>query len=200
MSNYGLLTAKDIETIEKTLDLVCEQFPEGIINTTEIGVRDGSTSRGIHDYLKERHNKYNFHCGIDNNHDMPVVKPFEGCHIIIGNSTEVFDHLSDNSQNFIFLDANHSLFNTTADFLLYSKKVRINGFFAFHDTSPRIAPFTDYQGSGDEKNEYNYISCRYALQCLGLLENKFPGWALVFDEYDENYPTGGICVFVKTGQ
>jgi hypothetical protein len=191
--SYGLLTAKDIETIEKTLDLVCESNYNDPVRVTEIGVRDGSTSRGINKYLVKK-GKLVFYTGIDNNHDMEVQEPFDGCYLIIGNSGEVFYKLQDNSQNFIFLDANHSLFNTTADFLLYMSKVRVNGFFVFHDTSPNIAPFTDYQGIGDKNNTYNYISCRDAIQRMGLLENKFPGWELVYDEHDQSFPTGGVTV------
>jgi hypothetical protein len=170
--SYGLLTAKDIETIEKTLDLVCESNYNDPVRVTEIGVRDGSTSRGINKYLVKK-GKLVFYTGIDNNHDMEVQEPFDGCYLIIGN---------------------HSLFNTTADFLLYMSKVRVNGFFVFHDTSPNIAPFTDYQGIGDKNNTYNYISCRDAIQRMGLLENKFPGWELVYDEHDQSFPTGGVTV------
>jgi hypothetical protein len=199
MSNYGLLTAKDIETIEKTLDLVCEQFPEGVINTTELGVRNGSTSRGIHNYISAK-SRLNFHIGIDNNHDMPVTQPFSGCHVIIGNSIEVYNQLQNNSQHFIFIDACHSYPMTLVDFLLYSDKVRHGGFVAMHDCGQQIKPMTDYQGSGDKNDPDNYISCRKAVSKLGLLDNKFEGWDLIFDEYDESFHTGGIVVVKKIGK
>lgn len=199
MNKYGLLTAKDIETIEKTLDFVCDQFPEGIINTTELGVRDGSTSRGIHNYLTSK-GRFNFHTGIDNNKDMPVVRPFDGCHLIIGNSIEVYNQLADNSQCFLFIDACHNYPITMADFLVYSDKVRHGGFVAFHDCGLQIAPFTDYQGVGSREDKDMFISCRKAVNKLGLLENKFPGWDLIFDEYDPSFPTGGIVVVKKIGQ
>lgn len=198
MKKYGLLTAKDIETIEKTLDLVCEQFPEGIINTTELGVRDGSTSRGIHNYLTSG-KRFNFHTGIDNNHDMEVQKPFDGCHIIIGNSIEVYNELADNSQHFIFIDACHSYPMTLADFLVYSPKVRPEGYLAFHDCGEQIKQMTDYQGMGSRDDPDMYISCRKAVKRLGLLDNKCEGWTLVFDEYDPSFHTGGIVVVKKIG-
>jgi hypothetical protein len=198
MSNYGLLTASDIITIEKTLDLVCDQFPEGVINTTELGVRDGNTSRGIHNYLTAKR-RVNFHTGIDNNHDMPVVKPFEGCHIIIGNSIEVYNELQDDSQNFIFIDACHSYPMTLADFLVYSGKVRKGGYAAFHDCGEQIKPMTDYQGMGSRDDPDMYISCRKAVKRLGLLDGKCEGWKLVFDEYDPSFHTGGVVVVKRIG-
>jgi len=197
--SYGLLTAKDVETIEKTLDLVCQQFPEGIINTTELGVRDGSTSRGIHAYLSSR-GKVNFHNAIDNNHDMSVRIPFDGCNLIIGNSIEVYNCLPDNSQHFIFIDACHSYPMTLVDFLVYSDKIKHGGFVALHDCGRQIKPMTDYQGMGNPEDRDMYISCRKAVNKLGLLENKFSGWDLIFDEYDPNFHTGGIVVVKKIGQ
>lgn len=194
--NYGLITETDAKTIEKTLDLICQNFPDAIIATLELGVRDGRTSRGIHEYLTGK-GKLNFHTGIDNGKDMPVEVPFDGCNLILGSSIEVFNEIPDNSQHFLFLDANHSLFFTTADFLLYRNKVKVGGFFAFHDTSPTIKPFTDFQGIGESGLTHNYICCREAVSNLGLLANKFPGWELVFDEYDPIPHVGGVVVIKR---
>lgn len=190
--NYGLITKTDAETIERTLDLVIEQFDNVLIMTTEIGIDRGHTSRAINKYLTDR-NVINFHAAIDNEKDRKVEVPFIGCYLIIGNSLHVADQLSV-GQHLIFLDGCHSLFHTTADFLLYKDKVRVGGFFAFHDTSPHIPDFKDYQGSGDKLNPYNFIRCREAIERLGLLNNSFPGWKMIFDEYDDESETGGIFV------
>lgn len=194
---YGLITEKDSATLEKTLDLVCEEFNSGIINTTELGVRDGRTSRGIHNYLKSK-GRINFHTGVDNNRDIDVSPPFPGCHLIIGNSIEVYNQIEDNSQHFLFIDACHSYPMTMADFLVYSGKVKIGGYVAFHDTGMQIKPFTDYQGMGSKEDPDMYISCRKAVTKLGLLDNPLVyfglGWKLVMDEYDPNFHTGGMIV------
>lgn len=196
MIKHGWMTAKDAETIAKTLDLVLQQFPEGVINTTELGVREGKTSRGIHDYLTEK-GRINFHTGIDNQHDIPVPVPFEGCNLIIGNSIEVYNQIADNSQHFLFIDACHSFPMTMADFLVYSGKVKPKGYVAFHDCGKQIKPFTDYQGMGRKEDPDMYIACRKAVQKLGLLDDAMHGWELVMDEYDKNFHTGGIVVVQK---
>lgn len=91
---------------------------------------------------------------------------------------------------------------TMIDFLLYSAKVKVGGILAFHDTSPNIKPFTDYQGIGSKEDPDNYISCRKAVRKLGLLDNPAVyfslGWDIVFDEYDETFPTGGIIALKIT--
>lgn len=198
MISHGWMTDKDAETIQKTLDLVCQQFPEGVINTTELGVREGKTSRGIHDYLTGK-KRINFHTGVDNQHDIPVPLPFEGCNLIIGNSIEVYNQIPAQSQHFLLQDACHSYPMTIADFMVYSDKVRHNGYIALHDCGKHIKPFTDYQGMGSREDPDMYIACRKAVIKLGLLVNKLPEYELIFDEYDESLHTGGIVVVKKIG-
>lgn len=219
MINHGWMTDKDAETIQKTLDLVCEQFPAGVINTTELGVREGKTSRGIHDYLTGK-KRINFHTGVDNQHDIPVPVPFEGCNLIIGNSIEVYNQIADNSQQFLFVDACHSYPMVVADFFCYHKKVKKGGYIAFHDTGKHIKPFTDHQGMGSKEDPDMSISVRKALDRIGLLEQDKPddddfrrgwrpeegsppiykikhGFKLIYDEADETLHTGGVTVFKK---
>lgn len=197
---YGWMPEFDYKTMDKILDLVCEQFNEGIVNTLELGVRDGRTSRGIHQYLKDK-GRINFHTGIDNNNDIVTPVPFEGCNLIIGNSIEVYNQIQDNSQHFLFIDACHNYPMTMADFLVYSSKVRIGGYVAFHDTGEQIKPFTDYQGMGSREDPDMFISCRKAVKKLGLLDNPVVyfslGWDLVIDEFDPNFPTGGIIALKR---
>lgn len=193
---FGWMTGVDANTLTKTMELVNASFPEGIINTTEIGVRDGQTSRAIHKFFTDR-NKLNFHTGIDNQHDLQTGSPFVECRFIIGSSIDVYNEIPDNSQHFIFQDANHSLFFTVADYLLYRNKLRIGGYYAFHDTSPHIKLFTDYQHVGDKQYPHNYISCREALINFGIYENKWKGWELIFDEYNPEALTGGVTVLKK---
>lgn len=193
---YGLITDLDCRVLDKTLELVCLKFPDDVINTLELGVRDGSGSRGIRNFFLDKNREIN-HTGIDNQNDMIVHPPFEGCNIIIGSSIEAYIKVEDDSQHFVFIDANHSYIYTMADFLLYSDKVVAGGYLAFHDTGAHIKPFTDYQRVGDNLHHDNYISCRKALKKLGLLDNKFEGWQLIFDEADETKFTGGVTVIER---
>ncbi len=193
---YGIMPEKDYETMSNTLELVLQAFPEGIINTTELGVHRGDGSRGIHKFISQR-GRVNFHTGIDNQHDFAMGSPFLECNFIVGNSIEVYNQLSDNSQHFLLIDACHNYAMTMADFLVYSEKVRIKGYVAFHDTGAQIRPMTDYQGMGSRNDPDMYIACRKAVNKLGLLHDMLPDWRLVFDEYDSNFHTGGIVVVQK---
>lgn len=206
---YGLMSQRDYQTMDKVLELVHRQFPEGILNTLEIGVHKGFTSRGIKNFFEQK-GRIIFHTGIDNEHDLPIPPPFEGCNLIIGNSMLVYDQIRDQSQHVVLFDACHNLPMTMIDFLLYKDKVVPNGYLIFHDTGRHIKPFTDYQGMGDKNNPDMYISCRKALHQLGLIVNpkesgtaypnnifKFGGMNCIMDEADETFHTGGITVFQK---
>lgn len=193
----GLISVIDAEVIEKTLKLVLQDFPDdNEIYTTEVGICDGDTSGGIHEFLLEN-GKINYHNAIDSNRDKIVKNPFPECNLIIGDSIQCSFQIKDDSQHFLFLDANHSLFYTVSDFLLYRNKVKIGGYFGFHDTSRYTKSFTDYQHIGSRENPYNYICCREAVELLGLLSNRFPGWKLMFDEADPTDTAGGVSIFKR---
>lgn len=194
---YGWMSEKDGLTMDRILGLVCERFPQGVINTIEIGVREGRTSRSIRDFFKNK-NRINFHTGIDNLRDIQVGSPFSECHFIVADSFDASEQVQDNSQHLCFIDANHSFHFTAADFLLYKEKIIKGGYLAFHDTSPNIKPFTDYQGVGKKESHFNFISCRLVVEKMGLLKDQFHGWKLILDEYDEHFPTGGIVLIQKT--
>jgi hypothetical protein len=89
---------QDFATMDKILELVCNTFPGIEINTLEIGVHMGHTSRGIHKFFEQKGRKNN-HTGIDNQHDLRVVRPFPTCRLIIGSSIEVYNQVPDNSQH-----------------------------------------------------------------------------------------------------
>lgn len=193
----GLISVIDADTIEKTLKLILKEFPDDkMIYTTEVGTCDGHTSCGIHEFLLEN-GRENYHTGIDSSRDKIIKSPFPECNFIESDSIQAHTKVPDNSQHFLFIDANHSLFYTTADFLLYKNKVMVGGYLGFHDTSIWCKPFTDYQHIGSRENPYNYISCREAIDMLGLLSNRFPGWKLIFDEADSNDTAGGVAIFQR---
>lgn len=193
MGTYGLMSQKDYETMDKILDLVCATFPDEVINITEVGVHAGSTSRGIKSYLKSKGRGIN-HTAIDNQRDFKMGAPFPESRFIGGNSIEVYNEVEDKSQHLVFIDACHNYPMTMADFLVYSDKVKGSGFIALHDTGAHIKPFTDFQGMGSMDDPDMWIACRKAVTKLGLLNNTFPSWHLVMDEYDDSLHTGGILL------
>jgi hypothetical protein len=194
---YGIMPEADCDTLDSILARTCSDFPEGIIETAEIGVHKGLTSKGIHDRIYKQLKREHRHIGIDNLRDGQFPVKADWFNMIRGNSIEVFSQVEYESQHFIFIDGSHNYPMTMADFLCYSDRVIPGGYIAFHDTGKQIKPFTDYQGMGSKDDPYMYISCRIAIYKLGLLDNKFPGWRLISDHADESKPTGGITVVQK---
>jgi hypothetical protein len=208
MIQYGLISKTDATTIEKTLDLIMQSHKEDLY-ITEIGIFDGQTARGIREYILSKNRGFCY-TAIDNNKDKEVLRPFESCNLIIGNSNEVYHRLEDNSQDFIFVDGCHCFAHVISDFFCYAPKVKVGGFLAFHDTGRHIKEFKDFQ-HGDKNNPDAYISVRKALGVVGLLEKiavydvysdsevggKLYQWPLIFDESDETDEAGGICAFKK---
>lgn len=193
---FGLMTGSDEKTLLKTMALVNEAFPDGVINSLEVGVRRGESSRAIYQFFTNKQ-RLCFHSGIDNEHDVKDGSPFPECNFIVGNSMDVYNQIPNDSQCLIFIDACHSYPMSILDFLLYSDKLRIGGYILMHDTSPHIKPFTDYQQHGSDWDLDMFISCRKALKRLGLYDNKFNGFQLIFDEYDSHARTGGVSVFKR---
>ena len=198
MIKYGLISKIDGETIESTLDLVCNKFVGEPIHVTEVGIFDGQTARGIRDYLLQR-GRIICYTAIDSERDKPVLRPFEACNMIIGNSSEVYNRLEDNSQHFIFIDALHTFPAVVSDFFCFETKVKVGGFIAFHDTGTHIVPTSGWQRVGDiDDPDMCLGGVRKALRRIGLLSGRFPFWELMFDESDPLDEAGMICVFRKT--
>jgi hypothetical protein len=198
MKRYGLISLVDEQTIDKTLELVLNGKPKSeIVFTTEVGLFDGATSRGINEYITSK-GYWNYHTGIDNLRDKEVKTPFDGCALIIGNSTEVYNNLPNESQDFIFIDALHTFAAVVADFFCYSGKVKVGGFIGFHDTGKHIKPTHDWQRIGNSDDPDMCLGgVRRALERIGLLYNFYHNWRLVFDEADENDAAGGVCIFQR---
>lgn len=218
---WGLISKLDSETLMKTIDLICQQYPCEEINTCCIGIFDGDTDRSIYEYVTNKEYGFasndpqgemgieNFKCNhtaIDNNKDKDVLLPFPECKMVIGNSSEVYSQIEDNSQHLIFEDSCHCFACVCSTFFCYAPKVKVGGYFCFHDTGRHIKEFKDFQ-HGDKNNPNAYISAREALSAIGLIDTKYIAleadgtflgqWELIFDEADETNPAGGITVFKK---
>lgn len=197
MIKYGLISKLDSEIIEKTIDLVCDQYKQGeVIRTTCIGIFDGDTDRGIHEYILSKGFNH-IHTAIDNAKYFEIKNPFPECNLIIGNSAEVAYLIPDESQDFIFIDACHAFPDVISDFFCYQKKVRGGGYLLFHDTARHIGAFTGFQDVGSKDDPNMYICVRKALNEIGLLQGVHKRFELIFDEADINDEMGGMCVFKK---
>jgi hypothetical protein len=197
MIQYGLISQTDARTLEKTIDLIAEEIKlrdEIFAFVTEIGLFDCGTAVGIYKYLKENNIKINY-IGIDNEKDKPINAP-DWMNYINGNSNEVYNQLEDNSQHLCFVDGCHCFAHVVSDFFCYAPKVKVGGYFAFHDTGRHIKPFKDFQ-HGDKNNPDAYISCRKSLNAIGLYNNSLPNWGLIFDDADPLDEAGGISVFKR---
>lgn len=218
MSNikYGLISETDARCLEKTIDhLLMEESHNYPLKITEVGVYSGETGNGMREYAKFGGRDIIL-TGIDNNKDKEPLR-FKYDKLIIGNSGEVYNQIEDNSQHLIFIDALHTFPAVISDFYCYGLKVKDGGFLVFHDTSPYIDCYKDYQGVGSKDDADMHISVRRALKAVGLLilgegeqwfgewgqhfqfgtGNRNECWELVYDEYDKNNEAAGVCVFKK---
>lgn len=211
MIKYGLISETDGRTLEKTIDLICDDFA-GHIHVTEIGIYSGETGNGIREYIESKDRIANL-TAVENSKDREPIRYGFYNKYIAGDSSEVYNQIEDNSQHLIFVDGCHCFAHVVSDFFCYAPKIKVGGFIAFHDTGKHIKPMKDFQ-HGDKSNPDAYISVRKALEYVGLLitddqwidkygrhrqyrysENWC--WELIFDEADETNEAGGICVFKK---
>lgn len=219
MPKYGLISETDARVLEKTIDLICEDFITQEIKVLEIGVYNGATSNGVKEYIESK-GRIPVITGIDNFRDGEKLVFYpSGAVLINGNSNEVYWKVEDFSQHLIIVDGCHSFSSVISDYFCYKNKVRVDGYMAFHDTGRHIKPFKDFQ-HGDRHNPDAYISVRKALTEIGLLDDNNHllyesdgialdvkchnlgfhgaiGWELVFDEADVENEAGGFCVFKK---
>lgn len=199
MSSYGLISSTDAATLKKVIDLICDDFDCETINSVEIGLYAGLTSKYIVDCIKSN-GKYNVHTGIDNLKDGEEIKHFpEDAKLVIGNSNEVYNSLKDNSQHLIVIDGNHSFPYVVSDYYCYRYKVKVGGFLCFHDAAPQ-AQGRDWQRMGSEQDPDMYISVLKALKSVEIWDENCFGvkeWQLAFHEWDENDRCGGFAIFKR---
>jgi hypothetical protein len=195
--NYGLISKVDAKVLEKTIDLVCDEFPRGVITICEIGVYAGETGNGIREYIKSK-GRESFIIGIDNNMDGEKIR-FEYDKLIIGNSNEVYNQLENWNQYIILLDGCHSFPAVISDFFCYKSKLAKGGYMCFHDAAPQ-AQGKDWQKMGSPEDRDMHISVTNAISNIGLFAPRIAealGWRQMFWEWDEKDECGGFFVIKK---
>lgn len=204
MIKWGLISDLDGQVLMKTFDIICKEWNDEIISICEIGLYNCGSSIGLMNYYWQNHitdiKSINY-IGIDNCKDKPVENIPDWMNFINGNSNEVYNQISDESQHLIFIDGCHTFPAVVSDYYCYAPKVKIGGFLAFHDTGKHLDPLSGWQGVGD-KNDPDFClgGVRKALKEIGLLDEFLDGtpkFELIFDEADVNDTGGGICVFKK---
>lgn len=206
MIKYGLISDVDSRCLEKTMDLIREEFPKDSLEFTEVGIYSGETGLNMTRYFNSI-GMPSWWTGIDNSKDGQEVL-FKPDNFIQGNSNEVYNQLEDESQHLIFIDGLHTFAGVISDFFCYAGKVKKGAYLAFHDTGKHLDPLSGWQGVGD-KNDPDFClgGVRKALKHIGMfsrvdaLNNQICSlngqWQLIFDEADPNDTGGGICVFKK---
>jgi len=201
---FGLISRIDAIYLMRTIDLIAKDFPNEAMNITEIGLFNGDTGKGIREYCMMK--KYSLVLtGIDNEKDKTVSHLSHYFNLIIGNSTEVYNQLEDNSQHLIFIDGLHSFVGVVNDVCCYGQKVKKGGYLILHDAAPH-AQGKDFQRVGNEEDKDNYISVLKALEVLGMYGVFAPQiyptsphgkWEKTFHEWDSEDACGGMIVFKK---
>src|SRR5262245_27146844 len=125
---YGLISKVDASVLERTIDLI----KSDTIFVTEIGIYGGETGNGLMEYM-DRKGRKSYITGIDNNKDGEKVRFPCYNRIIDGDSREVYWMLKDESQDLIFVDGCHCFSCVVSDFFCYAPKIKVGGYFAFHD-------------------------------------------------------------------
>lgn len=194
---WGLISKVDSETLMKTADLICEQFPSESIEFTEIGLYGGLTGNSLNQYFTSK-KVASWWTGIDNfkDNEKLIHVPDK---LITGNSSEVYNQLEDNSQHLLIIDGNHSFPYVVSDIFCYKDKVKKGGFLCLHDAAPQ-AQGLDWQRMGDEKDPDMSISVLKAIKEVSLWETDSFGikqWELTFHEWDINDRCGGFAIFKK---
>ena len=207
--NYGLISKVDSECIEKTLDLIMQEFPGQQIKILELGLYSGKSGNGMRQYVQSKSREC-FLMGVDNGIDGQKLLYPEAYDQIIDIPTEFAAHLiADNSFHLCFVDALHTYTGVLTDFFLYKEKVKSGGYMAFHD-SAKHCQGTDWQRTGDKDDPNQYIQVRKALTTIGLIpppENSIADmlyqnltrltWEMIFDEHDPEDNAGGLTVIKK---
>ena len=199
---YGLISPVDIQTLQKCFDEIIDRFPDETFQYLEVGLYNGRTTSGTKEYLVSKGKKYEL-VGIDNFKDREELVFYpEDARLIMGSSIEVYNQITDNSQHYIQIDANHSKPYVIADAFCYLSKVKVGGFIGFHDAAPH-AQDVSYQRMGSEDDPDMFISVLRALERIGWVGEKnvldFFGLELAYHEWasfevDEG---GGMIVFRK---
>lgn len=162
----------------------------------EIGVFGGDTARGVKQWCDENKVELEY-WGVDNGshpnfkEGMKLGQPFEGAHMVYGDSAEVF-HLVPDGFDVALIDGDHSFNHVVLDVIHYGRRVRKGGYLMMHDTSLEIQHTMREQHGPDIPEFYNSV-----LDALDVLDIEARGFVFEYASYAQGALTGGMRAYLK---
>lgn len=184
--SYGALTATDVDVLEQIMRF----HKHRSMKFLEVGIHTGATARGIQDYCATHAIGLEY-WGIDNGTQSDCQPPFEGAHMVKGDSVEVF-HLVPEDFDVVFIDGNHSGNHVILDTLHYGARVKRGGVMLFHDTSPEIQ-----QTMRDPSGPCIPWFHNSVLAAHKLVGFPTPEWKLFVKRYEPGQKYGGMMAYQK---
>lgn len=190
---YSSQTPADVAMLERAMEAVTITTRNRIL---EVGSFWGHTSDEIKKWHDARSLDLEFwaidnssHPDFTNQQQAPC--PFNGAHLIRGDSAEVF-HEIPFGLDLALIDGCHCINHVILDTLHYGARVRVGGLMLFHDTSPQIQQTMKDPHGPNIPEFHNSVLAAHDL--LG-----FPnlGWETWAEESTSGYPWGGMKVFLK---
>ena len=189
---YGIITPTDAQTLERSLQLAFDTFPGKTLNLLEVGICHGDTARGVAEFCRGKGITFNY-TGVDSQRDRPIVPPFEGARLVLGDSTEVYGQVP-YGFHWAFIDGCHCINHFSLDFLHYGDLMVSGGIVAIHDAAPDAQGVQHYQTHGPMIDDFG-IGVREGLRKMGLLGKSNQDWTLIEETWDNCSNYGGIAVY-----
>jgi predicted O-methyltransferase YrrM len=183
LMKFGICMEGNEETFERLLERRILERGENPFTYLELGIGAGETlapvARKIQDFRRDSWPAWRV-IGVDIPNgwslNLPAVEQNLGelrskaeIHLKPSQQFLIEDTIQ-NGLDFVFIDGCHGRWCAQADFILLHRHLNPGCVVVFHDASPQC------QGMHLQPHCNTGIAVREALQTLGLLENKLPGW------------------------
>jgi hypothetical protein len=181
------------------LRLLLEQTDkEQELNILEVGTAHGHFLRSFYEFLEKQKDNWKTNAyGVDSKlHGYCPCMFVENMKFIDGSSTnpDTIKQFEDNKFDFVFIDGCHCAKHAELDAKNYASKVKVGGYFGFHDSSPTFQGGSE-QPRTPECSEDTHIHVVKGIENSGIKQN---GFEFVLEEYhtDDKY-YGGVTVFKR---
>lgn len=183
---YGALTASDAMLLERILRL----YSGSRVRFLEIGVHTGQTARGIKEFCESIGARLEY-WGIDSGVQNDGRPPFDGAHMVVGDSAEAA-HLVPDEFDVVFIDPCHCFNHVILDTVLYGEKVVSGGYLLHHDTAPHAQQKMKDPHGPNTPRFHNSV-----LDALKAIHWPFDEWAFIGESVERDTPWGGMLAHGK---
>lgn len=183
---YGSLTKADIGVLERVL----ECYRNRPMRLLEIGVHTGTTSRGIRDYCAANAITLEY-WGLDNGTQNDGNPPFEGAHMVLGDSAESANLVPDEF-DVVIEDGCHCFNHVILDTVLYGEKVRHGGFILHHDIAPHVQQKMPDPHGPKTPRFHNSVN-----DALSAIHWPWEPWILFYMDWEIESQWGGMMAHRK---